>query len=129
MGVLDWPSMPREAGSSTRMREPAKRIRIKTRMAERAFDRRGERPEVEPVAFAQPRRRRPILRTLAVIAGAEGDCDEAFGVAKLDPGGKPDLDRFAAGDAGREGSPVASPRRWRRRGRRLEERGERVRGR
>ena len=65
-------------------------------MAERAFDGRGERAEVETVAFAQPRRRGTILRAMTVIAGAEGDCDKAFGVAKPDPGGKPDLDGLSA---------------------------------
>jgi HoxN/HupN/NixA family high-affinity nickel-transporter len=45
-----------------------------------------------------------------VIAGAEGDCDEAFGVVKLDPGGKPDLDGFAAQMMRATGSPAASPR-------------------
>jgi hypothetical protein len=45
-----------------------------------------------------------------VIAGAEGDCNEAFGVVKLDPGGKPDLDGFAAQMMRATGSPAASPR-------------------
>src|SRR3984957_6905105 len=81
VGVLDRPSMPDEALEHAHART-GEADPDQPRMAERAFDRRGERAEVETVAFAQQRRRGTILRALTVIAGAEDDCDEAFGVAK-----------------------------------------------
>jgi hypothetical protein len=95
MGVLDRPSMPREALNHAPART-GEADPDQPRMAERAFDCRGERAKVETVAFAQPRRRGTILCALTVVAGAEGDCDEASGITKPDLGGKPDLNGFAA---------------------------------
>ena len=66
------------------------------RMAERALDRRRERPEREPVARGEFWRRRALFGAHAIIAGPEGDRHEARGTAKIDPRGKPDLDLFVA---------------------------------
>ena len=87
--------MAREALEHARART-GETDRNQPRMAERAFDRRAERAEVEAVAPGERRRRGPFLGARAMIAGPERDRDEAFGVAKPDPAGKPDLDRCAA---------------------------------
>jgi len=65
-------------------------------MVERAFDCCVERPEREPVARRERRRRGPVFRRRAMIAGAECDRDKARGITKNHPGGEPRLDRFAA---------------------------------
>ena len=70
-----------------------------------------QRPEPEPVARRQGRRRRAVFRARAMIARAEDDGGEAGGVADRQPAGEPDLDRLAtrqmrAAEAGRQGCRV-----------------------
>ncbi len=70
--------------------------RDEPRMPEEALDDRRQRPEENTVAGREARRRGPVLGPRAVVAGTEGDGDEARRVVKRAPRGEAKLDRRAA---------------------------------
>ena len=96
MRVLDRPAVPRQPGQHCGAAAGEAQL-DKAGMAEQTLDDGGERPEP---AGGRPATRRggggAVFRARAMIAGAEGDGDEAGGIAERHPAGEPDLDRLAA---------------------------------
>ena len=71
--VLDRPAVPREAVARTPRAAHRSAARTNRGWSSELRDRRGQRTERKPVACRERRRRQPILRARAVIAGAEDD--------------------------------------------------------
>ena len=119
MRVLDRPPVPRQPGQH--LRAAAEEAQLdKAGVAEQDARRRRRAARAERRSPGDKRRRgRPVFRARAMIARAEGDGDEAGGVAERQPAGEPDLDRLAARQMrAAAGWPARSRRHWRRPGRR-----------
>src|SRR5579883_121751 len=97
MGVLDRPAVTGEAGDNC-VAAAEEAQRDQPGMVEYVVDNGVERAEGEPVARGERRRKRPVFRTRAPIARAEGDGDETGRIAEPDPAGKANLHRRAARD-------------------------------
>ena len=96
MRVLDRPAVPRQSGQQ--MRAAADEAQLdKARVAGKTLHDGVQRPEPEAGRPAtRQAAERAVFRARAMIAGAEGDGDEAGGIADRQPAGEPDLDRLAA---------------------------------